>query len=441
MQTPHRVVVVGGGFGGLFAARSLKKVYVDVTLIDRRNFHLFQPLLYQVATGALSPANIAAPLRSILERQKNTRIILDEVVDFDVESREVITAEGRVPYDTLIVAAGSQQSYFGQDHWEEFAPGLKSIEDATSIRHRILYAFEAAEKEPDPVKREAWLTFVVVGAGPTGCEMAGAIAEIAHHTLKQEFRTINPADAKLIIVEAAADPLSMYPADLIAKARKSLEKRDIQVRTNTKVVDVEHDYVEVQPVDGSADPERIDCHTVIWAAGVKASPLGEMLSIQTAVPLTRGGKVEVQQDLTIPGHPEIFVVGDMAQVLNRDGKPLPGLAPVAMQQGNYVANVIRNRVNEKPVPAPFTYKDRGSMATIGRASAIAQIGRWKLSGFFAWILWLFVHIMQIVQFENRLLVLVQWSWHYLTFNRSARLITGTEEQHEKKLEEELVGRH
>ncbi|MEZ6049412.1 MAG: FAD-dependent oxidoreductase [Planctomycetaceae bacterium] len=270
-MNPHRVVVIGGGFGGLFAARSLKKDQVDVTLIDRRNFHLFQPLLYQVATGALSPANIAAPLRSILERQQNTRVLLDEVIDFDVAQKVVICEEGRIPYDTLIVAAGSTHSYFGHDEWEEFAPGLKTIEDATHIRHRILYAFEAAEKETDPEKRRAWLTFVVVGAGPTGCELAGAIAEIAHHTLKREFRSIDPADATLLIVEAGPAPLAMYHADLIAKARKALEARDIELRTGTKLVDVGPGYVEVQSVENESTTEQINTHTVIWAAGVKAS--------------------------------------------------------------------------------------------------------------------------------------------------------------------------
>lgn len=422
----------------MHAARSLKNAAADVTLIDRRNFHLFQPLLYQVATGALSPANIAAPLRAILERQRNTRVILDNVVDFDVDNQFVITDRGRVPYDTLIVAAGSQTFYFGNEHWHEHAPGLKTIEDATLIRQRILYAFEAAEKETDPQKREAWLTFVVVGAGPTGCELAGAIAEIAHHTLKHEFRTIDPSDAHLILVEAGRAVLSMYPDDLIEKANESLKSRDIQVRVKTQVVDVGPEYCELLAVDGSGDRERVPTRTVIWAAGVKASPLAERLTEETNAQLMRGGRVQVERDLSIPGHPEIFVIGDMAHAVDDDGKPYPGLAPVAMQEGLFVAKQIKRKIAGKATTHKFKYKDRGTMATIGRGSAIAQIGRWKISGFVAWMIWLFVHIMQIVQFQNRLLVLVQWSWHYLSFNRSARLITGDLSQEEEP-EEHLVG--
>jgi NADH dehydrogenase len=421
MTSTHRVVIVGGGFGGLQAARSLKRAPVQVTLIDRRNFHLFQPLLYQVATGGLSPANIAAPLRSVLRRQKNVEVILGDAVDIDVAGRRVILSDGEVPYDTLIVAAGATHSYFGRDEWAALAPGLKTVEDATEIRRRILLAFEAAEREPDAKRREAWMTFVLVGGGPTGCELAGALSEIARHTLRDDFRRINPWDAKLILVEASDRVLSAYPPELSAKARESLERLGITVRTGTLVTDIHEDDVVLKSGERT---EQVPARTVIWAAGVKASNLGKALATQTGAALDRAGRVSVEPDLTLPAHPEIFVIGDMANYVHQGGKPLPGVAPVAMQQGGYAAKTIDRRLKGKSPLPPFRYKDRGSMATIGRRAAVAQVSRFKLSGFLAWLMWLFVHLIELIEFQNRLLVLIQWAWNYLTFNRSARLITG-----------------
>jgi len=424
MPDSHNVVIIGGGFGGLHAARMLKRLPVRVTLIDRRNFHLFQPLLYQVATGGLSPANIAAPLRAILRWQKNAEVQLADVADIDVAGHKVILDDGAIPYATLIVAAGSRHSYFAHDEWAAYAPGLKTIEDATEIRRRILLAFEMAEREPDPQKRHEWLTFVVVGAGPTGCELTGAISEIARHTLKHDFRHINPSDAKLILVEASDRVLSTYPPELSAKAAQSLERLGVVVRTGTMVTDIREDHVMLR--EGDVE-ERVPTHTVIWAAGVKASPLGISLARQTGADVDRAGRVSVQPNLTIAGHPEIFVIGDMARFSLDDGSTLPGVAPVAIQQGRYAADVINRRLTGKPPLPPFRYKDRGTLATIGRRAAVAQISRFQFSGFIAWLLWLFVHLLELVQFENRLLVLIQWGWNYVTFNRSARLITGPAE--------------
>jgi NADH dehydrogenase len=416
----HRVVIVGGGFGGLYAARRLKHAPVSVTLIDRRNFHLFQPLLYQVATGGLSPANIATPLRALLRRQRNTEVLLAEVTGIDVPGRRVLLRETAIPYDTLIVATGSRHAYFGHDEWEPFAPGLKTIEDATDIRRRVLLAFEAAERETDPARRRAWLTFVLVGGGPTGVELAGAVAELARHTLRGNFRHIDPADALILLVEGADRVLPTFPPRLSEKAARALARLGVTVRTKALVTNVQPDHVEIRSGDHT---ERIAARTALWAAGVQASGLGKVLAEATGAALDRAGRVAVQPDLTLPGHPEIFVIGDLALFTHQTGKPLPGVAPVAMQQGRYAADAIQRRLRGQSVP-PFHYRDKGSLATIGRSAAVADLGWLRISGFLAWLLWLFVHLMYLIQFQNRLLVLLQWAWNYFTRNRAARLITG-----------------
>ncbi len=420
MSNQQRVVIIGGGFGGLHAATSLRHANAQVTLIDRRNFHLFQPLLYQVATGALSPANIAAPLRDILKRQKNTEVLLAEVVDFDVDKREVVLTDGRVPYDTLILAAGVRHAYFGNDQWEAVAPGLKTIEDATEIRRRVLLAFEAAERETDPEQIRKWLTFVVVGGGATGVELAGALGEIANYTLKNNFRHIDPASAKVILLEGTDRVLPPYPTDLSARAAESLQKLGVTVRTNAIVTDIQPDHVTIR---SGEQTETIDAYTVLWGAGVQGSPLGRRLAASTGAELDRAGRIIVQPDLSLPNHPEIFVIGDLANYAHQTGKPLPGVAQVAMQSGKYVAQVIQARLNGKTLP-PFHYRDLGNMATIGRASAVADLGRLHFSGLIGWMMWLFIHLLYIVQYQSRILVFIQWGWSYFTRNRAARLITG-----------------
>ena len=423
----HRVVIVGGGFGGLYAALSLRREPVHVTMIDQRNFHLFQPLLYQVATGGLSPANIAAPLRAILSRQDNACVLLAEATGIDAEKRQVILSDGAVSYDTLIVAAGASHHYFGNEHWQPLAPGLKTVEDATEIRRRILLAFEAAERTFDADKRRAWLTFVIVGAGPTGLELAGTLSEIAHDTLKRDFRHINPADAQILLLEGADRVLPPFPSDLSAAAAAALSRLGVTVRTGAMVTDVRLDAVTIRAGEAT---ETISTHTVIWAAGVKASPLGQVLADArrpcaeaTGAELDRTGRVLVEGDCSVPGHPDILVIGDLAHHAGADGKPLPAVAPVAMQQGRYVARLIRARLRGKSLP-PFRYRDRGMMATIGRAAAVADIKGLRVTGYPAWLAWLFVHLMYLVQFENRQLVFLQWGWSYFTRNRAARLITG-----------------
>ncbi len=422
MDSRHRVVIVGGGFGGLNAARALGRADVQVTLIDRRNFHLFQPLLYQVATGGLSPANIAAPLRAVLKQQKNTRVLLGEVVGFDLPRRLVILTDGMEPYDSLIVATGSQDHYFGHPEWERWAPGLKSIEEATTIRRRILSAFEKAERCTDPEECQALMTFLVVGGGPTGVELAGAIAEVAHTTLRGNFRSIDPAQARILLVEGIERILNAYPPKLSAKAVKSLNRLGVTVRTRTMVTDVQADRVTLR---SGEQTETIRAHTVLWAAGVAASPLAKALAQAAGAEVDRAGRVVVQPDLTLPRHPEIFVLGDMANYRGADGKALPGLAPVAMQQGRYAAELIQRRLHGAP-PITFHYKDRGTMATIGRAAAVADLGWITFSGFIAWLAWLLIHISYLIEFQNRILVLLQWAWNYFTRNRAARLITGAE---------------
>ncbi len=416
----HRVVIVGGGFGGLNAARTLRRAPAQVTLLDRRNFHLFQPLLYQVAGGALSPANIAAPLRAILERQANCEVLLGDVHSIDVTRRQVRFNGSEILYDTLVVAAGARHSYFGRPDWEQFAPGLKTVEDATEIRRRLLTAFELAEREAALARRRMLLTFVIVGGGPTGVEMAGAVAEIARYSLSHEFRHIDPSDAQILLIEAGERVLETYPPELSAKAEASLQRLGVIVRNKTRVTDIAADHVVV---DWAGGREQVPTQTVVWAAGVQASPLGGALSEATGATLDRAGRLLVEPDLTLSGHPEIFVIGDMATYTHQTGKSLPGTAPVAIQQGRFVAKLIAARLHNKTLPT-FHYRDRGNMATIGRAAAVAEIAGLRFSGFIAWVLWLVVHLMNLVNFRNRLLVLVQWGWNYVSHDRSARLITG-----------------
>jgi NADH:ubiquinone reductase (H+-translocating) len=417
---PPRVVIVGGGFGGLYTARRLRRLPVEVTVLDRRNFHLFQPLLYQVATGALSPANIAAPLRAILKRSRNTRVLLEDVTGFDVAGRRVLTASGEFPYDILVVAAGVRHHYFGHDGWESAAPGLKTLEDAVEMRRRILLAFERAETMADSAERRALLTFVIVGAGPTGVELAGALGEIARHTLRREFRAIDPSEARILLVEGGPRVLPAYPPELSAKAEKALAALGVDVAVDTNVTDVKDAAVTVSRAGGS---ETIAARTILWAAGVAASPLAAALSSKPGAKTDRAGRIAVNPDLTLPSHPEIFVIGDMAALADEKGRPLPGVAPVAMQQGRQVARVLAARLAGQPVSAPFHYRDKGSLATIGRGRAVADFGFLRIAGYPAWLAWLFIHLMYLVQFGNRVLTFVQWAWNYVTWNRSARLIT------------------
>ncbi|MGD0543440.1 MAG: NAD(P)/FAD-dependent oxidoreductase [Candidatus Acidiferrales bacterium] len=416
----HRVVILGGGFGGLSAAHTLKNAPVELTLLDRCNYHLFQPLLYQVATGSLSPANIASPLRQILRRQKNTKVLLAEAVDINTTNRRVILSDGEVPYDTLIVATGSTHQYFGHDGWEKFAPGLKTVEDATAMRRRILLAFEAAERETDPAKLKAWMTFVIVGGGPTGAELAGALGEIAHDTLTHDFRDIDPSRTQIILVEGTDRALPTYPPKLSEAARKMLVRLGVTVRTGAMVTDVKADSVTIRE---GGRTESIPTRTVLWAAGVLASPLGIILSRTAGAPVDKVGRVLVNPDLSVPGHPEIFVIGDLANFSHQTGKPLPGVAQPAIQQGHYVGKAIQARLRHKTL-SPFHYFDKGNMATIGRGAAVADLNWLQISGLPAWLIWIFIHLLYIVQFQNRLLVLLQWAWLYITFDRSARLITG-----------------
>jgi NADH dehydrogenase len=418
--TTHRVVLVGAGFGGLYAAQALKRAPVDLTVIDRRNFHLFQPLLYQVATGGLSPGEIASPVRHVLSRQRNARVWMAEVRDIDVERRRVCLDDGEAPYDTLILATGSHHHYFGHHDWAPLAPGLKTIEDATEIRRRILLAFECAEREPDTAERRAWLTFAIVGAGPTGVELAGALGEIANDTLRHDFRSINPAEATILLVEGADRVLPSFPPDLSAAAERALSDLGVRARTRSTVTGLDRAGVTVRTGDSV---ERIPAKTVLWAAGVEASELGKIVSQRTGAPLDRAGRVIVEPDLTVPGHPEIFVIGDLAHFSHQTGQPLPGVAPVAMAQGRYVARAIRARLRGETAP-PFHYFDKGTLATIGRNKAVAAFGRLHISGPIAWFAWLFVHLMYLVEFDNRLLVLIEWIYDYITRNRGARLITG-----------------
>ncbi len=406
---PH-VVIIGGGFGGIKAAHALHDAPVDITLIDRNNHHVFQPLLYQVATAELSPADISGPIRHILRKQRNTRVMMAEVTGIDLEGQCVQTQQRAVHYDYLIVATGATHGYFGHDEWERFAPGLKTIADATAIRRKILLAFEAAEMEPDPVKLQALLTFVLVGAGPTGVEMAGAIAELAHKALASDFRHIDPKLARIVLVEAAPRTLAAFPEKLAGKAQKALEKLGVEVKLHVAVTDIDADGVVLGDT-------RLNAKTVIWTAGVAASPVGKWLGAE----LDRAGRVKVQPNLTILGHANVFVVGDMASLF-QNGKPLPGVAPVAMQEGVYAASVVAARVAGKEHTQPFHYRNKGNLATVGRAYGIADFGSVHLTGFIGWFFWLAVHVFFLIGFRNRFLVMFQWAWAYLTFQRGARLI-------------------
>lgn len=411
-----RVVVVGGGFGGLNAAKALGNMPVRVTLVDRRNHHVFQPLLYQVATAVLSPADIAQPIRSVLRDLPNVEVVLDEVEKIDLAAKEVVMADGRLPYDYLILAAGANHAYFGHDEWEPLAPGLKTLEEALDIRRRILTSFEEAERETDPARRKALMTFVVVGGGPTGVEMAGAIAEIARYSLARDFRHIDTRDARVLLIEASNRLLAAFPESLSQRALRDLRRLGVDVRFGKAVTGVADGMVMV-------GDETIPAETIVWAAGVRASPLGQSLGVE----LDRAGRVKVNPDLTIPDHPEIFVIGDMALLNGEDGKPLPGVAQVAMQQGTWAAGNIRRAMRGLPL-LPFHYRDLGNMATIGRNAAIADIRGLRLTGFIAWLAWAGVHIINLIGFRNRVLVALQWLWGYLTFQRGARLITGTTEE-------------
>jgi len=418
----HRVVIIGAGFGGLNAAKALKHADAEVTVIDRRNFHLFQPLLYQVATGALSPGEIAAPIRGVLRNNKNTKVLLGDVTGFDVAAKTVLLGDGGVvPYDTLIVATGTIDNYFKHPEWASLAPGLKGVENATEIRRRILIAFENAERATDPAQQKAFLTFVVIGGGATGTEMSGAISEIAHDILVHDFRSINTREAEVIMVEGSPRVLASYPEDLSKSAENQLHKLGVKTRLSTMVTGIDESGVNIKSGDKE---DRIETKTVIWGAGVKASPLGKMLADQTGAELDKMGRIMVEPDLTLRGHPEILVIGDLANFSHQNGKPLPGVAQVGIQMGGYAAKLVSARIKQETFTKPFNYWDKGNMATIGKAAAVAQIGKLHFGGLLAWLLWLFVHLMYLVGFNNRVVVLMEWFYNYLTMNRGARLITG-----------------
>jgi len=420
----HQVLILGGGFGGLLAAQKLRRAPVQVTLIDRRNFHLFQPLMYQVATGSLSPGEIAAPLRSVLRNQKNTEVLLGEAADVDpINNRVTMTDGAEFTYDSLIVATGSKTSYYGNDSWRNSAPSLKSVEEATAIRHKILFAFECAERSMSAEDVKAWLTFVIVGAGATGLELAGALAEIANETLKHDFRRINPAEARILLVEGGPRILPAFPEDLSAKAEKLVSRLGVEILKGVKVTQIDDNGVTLERAVRS---ERLAAKTVLWAGGVTTNEFGRKLAERVQAQTDRSGRIPVTPQLTLASYPNIFVVGDLALVQGKNGKPLPGVAQVAIQGGAYAAKVIRARVEKKPVPPPFHYFDKGDMAVIGRAAAVANIFGLYLSGLPAWLLWLFIHLMYIVEFQSRVLVFVQWGFEYLTFSRGARLITGSD---------------
>jgi NADH:ubiquinone reductase (H+-translocating) len=412
------VIIVGGGFGGLYAARALARAPVDVTLLDRRNHHVFQPLLYQVATAALSPGDIASPIRWILRRQANVDVLLADVRRVDPSGRKVLLADGgEMTYDYLILAPGATHAYFGHDEWRAVAPGLKTLEDALDIRRRVLLAFERAERESDPAKRRALLTFVVIGGGPTGVELAGALAEISRQSLARDFRHFDPGSARIVLLEGGPSLLGGFPEPLRAAGRSDLERLGVEVRTGSAVTGLSTGRVE-------SAAGTIEAATILWAAGVAASPLGVTLGAAT----DRAGRVAVQADLTIPGHPDLFVIGDLASISGADGRPLPGVAQVAIQTGKHAAANIRRAIDGEPL-RPFAYRNLGNMATIGRASAIADFGWLQLKGWLGWLAWLFVHIMNLIGFRNRLIVLVQWAWAYFSYQRSVRLITG-EDSHQ-----------
>ena len=420
-RVPH-LVVVGGGFAGLWATRALARERIRITLVDRRTHHLFQPLLYQVATAGLSAPDIAAPLRHILGHQRNVEVRLGEVVAIDKQARQIRMADGStLDYDSLLLATGATHAYFGNDQWADDAPGLKTLDDAIALRRKLLLAFERAEAEPDPAKKAAWLSFAVVGGGPTGVELAGTLAEIARHTLRNEFRHIDPASAKVRLVEAGLRVLSSFPEVLSLKARRQLEKLGVEVLTGTPVSAIDSQGFKL-------GEQFVPARTVVWAAGVAASPLARTLD----VPLDRAGRVQVQPDLTLPDHPELFVAGDLAALSQADGKPVPGVAPAAKQMGKYVAGVIRARLHGKPEPGPFKYADYGNLATIGRMAAIVHLGRLQLSGILAWWFWLAAHVFFLIGFRNRIVVLLNWAVAYWSYQRSARIIFGDDQDDRRR---------
>lgn len=419
VNIPH-VVIVGGGFAGLYAAKDLGNAPVKVTLIDKRNFHLFQPLLYQVATGSLSPADISSPLRLVVGRNDNTHVILDEVVDINPTEQQVIMREGVLNYDKLIIATGVSHHYFGNEQWEKDAPGLKSIENALDIRRRIFLAFEEAEKVPSLVEKQEWLTFVIVGGGPTGVELAGAIAEIAHKVIKNDFQDIDTTKTKILLIEGMKRILPPYPAELSAKAQESLEHLGVTVLTNRIVTNIDDNTITIRHGE---EIEIIKARTTLWAAGVKAGSLAEIIAERTNAKTDRSGRIMVESNLSINNYPNIFIVGDLAHFAHQDNKPLPGIAPVAMEEGRYVAKLIKAQLKGETIP-DFSYVDKGSLAVIGDNYAVVNLGFVKLSGFVAWLIWVFAHIYYLIEFDNKLIVMIQWAWNYLTRGRGARLITG-----------------
>jgi NADH:quinone reductase (non-electrogenic) len=422
-NTPlHHVVIIGGGFGGLHAAQALRHAPVRVSLIDKRNFHLFQPLLYQVATGGLSPADIAHPLRSVFAHDRHVSVMMAEVSDIDVTQHRVILRDGSLTYDTLVIATGASHQYFGHEEWAAEAPGLKTVEDALAIRRRIFLAFEAAERATDSTQRQALMTFVIVGGGPTGVELAGTLGELSHTTLTDHFRAIDPSQVNIVLLEGQPRVLATFPDDLSAKAEEALRQLGVTVRTSTVVTEIDHGTVTFRHGETT---DSLQAHTVLWTAGVKASGLGAILAKHTGAEIDRVGRVTVEPDFSLPGHPEMFVIGDLAAFKHQDGKPLPGLAAVAIQQGRYVGKAIGQRLQGK-TPPPFRYVNKGSLAIIGRNAGVADLGWLHLAGFPAWLLWLFVHILFLIGFDNKLLVLFQWAWNYLTRKRGAQLITGND---------------
>jgi NADH:ubiquinone reductase (H+-translocating) len=422
MAARHRVVILGGGFAGLAAAQNLKGAPVDVTLIDRRNFHLFQPLMYQVATGSLSPGEIAAPLRGVLSKQKNVQVLLGEATEVDPDTKHVTLRDGGAfAYDSLIVATGSQTSYYGNDGWREWAPSLKSVEEATDIRHKILYAFEEAERAKSPHDAKAWLTFVIVGAGATGMELAGALAEISNETLKNDFRHINSREARILLMDGGSRVLSAYPEELSAKAEKLVEKLGVEVMLGLMVTDIDGEGVTFKRGEQT---ERLAAKTVLWAGGIVATAFGKRLAERTRSETDKLGRITVNPDLTVSNYPDIYIVGDLAHSTEKDGRPLPGVAQVAIQGGTYAAKTVRARLEGKHNIPPFHYFNKGDMAVIGRNAAVANIFGFHVSGFVAWFIWLFIHLFYIVEFQSRLMVFIQWGIQYLTFSRGARLITG-----------------
>ena len=416
----HHIVVLGGGFGGLYAAKILSEGKVKVTVIDKRNFHLFQPLLYQVAAGWLSPGDIASPLRVVLSDYQNTYVLKAEVTDIIPKEKKVIFRDGEITYDTLIVATGSYHHYFGHDSWAQTAPGLKTVEDALEMRRKILLSFEAAERETDPEKQKEWMTFLIIGAGPTGVELAGTIGELTRTTLKDDFRNINTEDAKIILVEGLDQILPTYPKKLSAKAEKFLKKLGVTIKVNTMVTDINGSNAIISR---NGNSETIQSRTILWTAGVKASSLGKALSKNTGAELDKSGRVVVNPDLSVPGHPNIFIVGDLAHLSLEGQEPLPGVATVAMQEGKYVAKLILNRLKGKETK-PFKYEEKGNLAVIGTNSAVADLGKFQFAGFFAWLVWAFVHIRYLIEFDIKVIVLFRWSWNYFTRKRGVRLITG-----------------